>query len=518
MPVRDNCPCADCVQRRLSARARESSQREGQDWCDDENAWRDGESTRVIRYGAPIQVCGVCLTDRYTLCSTCGQLSPSGELSTVTSGLSVCVNCIRAEIRDNGGNSIECAACNCNVYQDPDHDCDGAGTDVPMINCDDCGRLTRTTNTVAEGEVCDSCYSDYSPCDQCGDAYHDDNLNSVDVTDLVCNGCREDSYRECTHCNSWYPEDYVECPNDHDGCRCYTCRQRGNVIKNYSYKPDPDFRGTGPMFLGMELEVAVDRDRDRHSAARKVQELLGNLVYLKDDGSIGHGFEIVTHPMSYDWAMESFPWEELAELPGAGCYASDSCGIHVHVSREAFTGPAHEYRFLQLWHGNEPDISKVARRQGSSWAQFLTRPSDRNVILKGVADKSAYDHERYRAVNTQNQATFEVRVFASTLQVPVIKADLGLVAATVEYAGQLKPDRSAYELDLLDATETEAWKWAAFVEWVNGQGKYDPLSAEIVRVGAVPSASSVFRFASTRTSNTSTTSSSTFLLNDGEIF
>lgn len=36
------------------------------------------------------------------------------------------------------------------------------------------------------------------------------------------------------------------------------------------------------------------------------------------DSSIGNGFEIVTHPMSYQWAMATFPWPMLTRLAGAG--------------------------------------------------------------------------------------------------------------------------------------------------------------------------------------------------------
>jgi RNA-directed DNA polymerase len=41
---------------------------------------------------------------------------------------------------------------------------------------------------------------------------------------------------------------------------------------------------------------------------------LGRLGYLKADSSIGTGFEIVTHPMSYDWAMANFPREDAEVL------------------------------------------------------------------------------------------------------------------------------------------------------------------------------------------------------------
>src|SRR5439155_8451606 len=119
---------------------------------------------------------------------------------------------------------------------------------------------------------------------------------------------------------------------------CDDCRDdedRGGLVYDYSYKPVPVFHGIGPLFLGPEIEVQTPHDRDWECAELACNHL-GSLGYLKTDSSINGGFEIVTHPMSYPWAIENFPWHMLTQLDGMGCYASESTGIHVHVSRAAF--------------------------------------------------------------------------------------------------------------------------------------------------------------------------------------
>ena len=134
---------------------------------------------------------------------------------------------------------------------------------------------------------------------------------------------------------------------DHDEDEDDDLEFGGPLIHDYSYKPRPFFHGDGPLFLGLELEVATP-SHDR-SYAWTAHRWLGSLGYLKSDSSIDVGFEIVTHPMSYLWAIHHFPWEMLPELAETGCRATQQTGLHVHLSRDGFTGPLHVYRCYPGW-------------------------------------------------------------------------------------------------------------------------------------------------------------------------
>ena len=92
----------------------------------------------------------------------------------------------------------------------------------------------------------------------------------------------------------------------------------GGLVHDYSYKPRPVFHGTGPLFLGPEIEIETPYCAEEE-CAQIAYSLLGSLGYLKNDARSDNGFEIVTHPMSYQWAMDNFPWQMLTELRDAGC-------------------------------------------------------------------------------------------------------------------------------------------------------------------------------------------------------
>jgi hypothetical protein len=94
-------------------------------------------------------------------------------------------------------------------------------------------------------------------------------------------------------------------------------------------------------------------------------------VYLKGDGSLNDGFEIVTHPMTHDWAMEKFPWEMIEKLRRSGyrSWDTDTCGLHVHASRTSFVDRSHLWKWTYLINKNNKECIELAGRN-SHYAQF----------------------------------------------------------------------------------------------------------------------------------------------------
>lgn len=259
-----------------------------------------------------------------------------------------------------------------------------------------------------------------------------------------------------------YEDDSYEDDNDNDG---------DDLIRSWDYKPTPEFHGVGPLFLGAELEVEITT-YDRADSARIAQDRLGGLGYLKGDGSLDYGFEIVTHPMSYTYAMESFPWDMLPELRRSGATAAESAGLHVHVSRDGFTSPLHRYRWMKFIYRNENNVCRIARRRSSEWAPF--RPDARRRIKDNAKWPNPYE-DRYQAVNVQNTHTLELRIFRSTLRPERLQAALGFASASVEYTRGL----TAHEI-----TRNKGWEWPTFQTWVNDRTEYQPLAKEMERLCA----------------------------------
>jgi hypothetical protein len=168
----------------------------------------------------------------------------------------------------------------------------------------------------------------------------------------------------------------------------------------------------------------------------------GELAYLKSDGSLNQGMELVTHPMSYGFYSEYAEelWNTIEKLRTTHNMRSgdtSTCGIHIHISRTGFSGGAHMHRFLNLVYSNEKLFSKLAGRHSDRWAKFndVTRWDNDGNFHKSFKSKleNGSNSDRYSAVNTQNQHTLEMRIFKGSMLKDTIMAHLGLAHASVEY-------------------------------------------------------------------------------------
>jgi hypothetical protein len=189
-----------------------------------------------------------------------------------------------------------------------------------------------------------------------------------------------------------------------------------------------------------------------------------DLAYLKHDGSLNNGFEIVTHPMSHDFfkneASDFFAvMEGLRSQSGIRVKSWDTstCGLHIHISRTGFSGGAHMHRFLNLVYSNPDFYSTLAGRSSDQWAKFTDiyqreykRDANGERIFNldngyEITSKRTFMHklqpdrnsDRYSAVNTNNRETLEMRIFRGTVNGETIKAQLDLAHASVEYTRTL---------------------------------------------------------------------------------
>jgi hypothetical protein len=191
--------------------------------------------------------------------------------------------------------------------------------------------------------------------------------------------------------------------------------------------------------------------------------------------------------MTYDWAMTGLDWDALRGWK-RDLSPEMSTGLHIHTSRAGFNGPAHTYKWMKFIYRNQRAVEGIARRSGSSYATFL--PQARAAILPMVQGKQIFTHvdeygesyqhhvseQRYVALNCQNAATIEARVFASTLEAQELQAALGLMDASRVYSESITAQGAIRE---------KAWEFATFAKWVDKQDKYAPLSREIRKLSLV---------------------------------
>jgi hypothetical protein len=415
-------------------------------YVDDANMsppWASNGMIQGVARGTNVNLCNLCAVNNYTSCTEC-------------------------RVRYNVNTQQQCCArvprcAYCNGRESADF---AMVTDVQVLSRYDFNAIETLSH------VCESCVRDnIRTCIDCnGTSSRTDAYQVLETDDYVCAACfrgyrptTQYTWGSCDRHGRAYRVgiDDVECCNLHA------------AIHSYSYKPRPMFRGDGPMYYGMEIEICTRNTSDTADVAgRGFREH----VYLKEDSSIRQGFEMVTHPMSYGYWMESFPWGTFANLVQAGAYEHNSCGIHVHAARDGFSGAAHEFRWLAFFDRNQSDIQKVARRVNSSYARFgqLSTRDKRAIATKAIAPGSHY-FQRYSAVNVNNAATYEVRIFATSVHADVIKAAVGFVAASVEYTR---------ELSARAVMKSGGMSWIGFRSWVESRPEYAALVAEMNRVGA----------------------------------
>lgn len=358
--------------------------------------------------------------------------------------------------------------------------------------CYQCGaRAITLTPTTGAGLLCTGCVSRLRPCVVCSEitsARH-----PVDTGGVVCELCAR-LFDQCYRCERFTRHSrYVvgnqracaECARELRACTdCGTLlRGRGECercadpyrVWNYFYRPDPIFYGDGPLFLGMELEVVVPADRYDDLVAIAV-DALGPLGYLKRDSSIAPaGFEIVCHPMTYQYALTGFPWHMLADLQVMGCRTNSSVGLHVHASRAGFTGPTHVYRWMKLVYRNHAEVATLARRTSRRYAPFEPGTRARAKDLAKGAHR-ALDLPRNQAINPHPRDTLELRVFASSLEPQQVQAALAFTDASIHYTAELS----------VPQIRAGGWEWDRFTDWLSRRLEYRPLLDELTALADDP--------------------------------
>lgn len=225
-----------------------------------------------------------------------------------------------------------------------------------------------------------------------------------------------------------------------DGEYHFSPEEDESIIENYSYRPYPQFKHCknenikNTPFYGIELEV--ENKSNKLSRSDMAERLQNSHLYFKSDGSLQDGFEIVTHPLSFNWIYEhisDFEWM-LNELKtnGFNSYDANTCGMHIHISKKSF-GTWQLFRFIKFFNEYKEFIVTISQRkveQLKKWAS-IEDESESELIYK--AKKKCGNSSRYCAINLQNSATIEIRIFRGTLNFQSFMKNIEFVDALFNY-------------------------------------------------------------------------------------
>lgn len=401
-----------------------------------------------------------------------------------------------------------------------------------MGECEDCGRECHEDFNplvfvnISDRYVCEVCYSEeYNTCHDCDRTYHyEDGWSVGDGEYSVCSYCRED-YSYCESCDmlthgdemlsredliqGLYTSDEDElaeeleaddlydylctyCADDRGWMRPESYRrqqysappERG--ILNYSYRP-PRFtirvssktqqqmrefvttRGKHVHIYGMEIEVENNGDDDIQARAAEINHSYGgDLFYCKSDASIRNGFEIVTHPCTFEWWQEEGQdildamFAQLREH-GYSSYRSGRCGLHIHTNRQALTR-IQTYNYLRFMHDRTvtPKLKKLSGRSDNSMESYAS------LSLSGIYSRltgryqsvTPYEYGKMvltdtafgghsHAVNISSMDTAELRLFRGSLKTQRVMGALEFYNAALDFCD---PDKG-----VLKVTEKPHW-------------------------------------------------------------
>jgi hypothetical protein len=219
--------------------------------------------------------------------------------------------------------------------------------------------------------------------------------------------------------------------------------------------------------FGIELEVEAKRG-DLSEGSELMVDEWGEFVYLKEDGSLNFGFEIVTHPASLKYYQDAVNWNTITKLRDSGFRSWDTstCGLHVHIDRRAFKDRTHIMAMSMLINNNQGLTEHIAGRN-SSYGQIGESTKQDNIrTIKGNRWGTAgQGGERYLAINLQNTHTIELRMFKGSLKVERILSAIEFSHAVVTYSRDI---RSGHDAKTMLRPEE-------FTSWIRKQGKYNNL-------------------------------------------
>ncbi len=289
-----------------------------------------------------------------------------------------------------------------------------------VCECEDCDSiipLDQSCYVEDNRTVCDDCAHNYIDCDYCGRNVHEENLVAN-----YCHDCYEEHFFTCERCDNVRPV------SEYNDGFCFNCSGT-EFVHDYDFRPDEFIQhGTG-FQMGMELEV--DGGNNIPEIAEELIEYSKEetLFYLKEDGSLNNGFEIVTHPCSLNFFEEDFPFKEVLKRCknyGFKSHDAGTCGLHIHINKSFLTYT--QAVRLGVFIHTQPEVMSKFSRRVSTYCKYKELQ-----IGEGIKDYARRNEDRCEALNWQNRKTIEFRMFRGTLKEDTILATLQFVHALCHF-------------------------------------------------------------------------------------
>ena len=386
--------------------------------CGKEHVWEDENNRYLVLDDNERLICRQCQTDKkYEICSYCGKWELKSKTKKV-GGYRVCEQCLAEN----------------------------------YTTCPDCGSFVAKDEVkeTHDGKfVCLSCANkNYKACTGCGKLVKNDEVVMSADNYPYHVDCFESNTRLCSDCGERYSHNMggrTSTVNGVDLWYCRNCEDKHIDIHNYGYKPTGQFRRTDKddtttqEFFGAEIELGNCSNPNRY--ARQFLNIMNgekaeSNVYLKSDCSIvGGGFECVTKPMTRNYIYDEFASklvEGMSYLDSVGFKGHNHGGIHIHVSKNAFTDSQVARIVPLVFTRTDDDVDFwliLTQRQKENLLQWgcpqesQLSSGNKDVTARQITSgninwKNGLANGRRCAMNIQSTAqTVEFRIFNSSTKV-----------------------------------------------------------------------------------------------------
>ncbi len=338
-------------------------------------------------------------------CATCGDIFPEAVMEYFE------VHGMEAY------NTMICSSCTQGGYSVEDID--------DVVRCLDCEECHWTENEEiyyrnvrgrGEGYFCDYCMDQYYYCEDCDQYGTSDCFSEDEYGTMLCDECLPQIDER--------------------------------LIKEWNYRPEMIFHPAipkdplKPLYIGMELEIQWDNyyDEANEWLNRMVDEY-GEMLYFKSDSSVDQGFELVTHPLSPEYALENFPFHELQVAIDEGAEERHhSTGVHIHIDRGALT-TAQMWKFLKV-HKTQRELCGIVGGRGTktdyaNWDNNFTPVTENMFSIARKKGEAFGGAARYVPVNLQNEDTIELRYMEGTINPEEIRKNIQWVQALYDFTDHI---------------------------------------------------------------------------------
>jgi len=274
----------------------------------------------------------------------------------------------------------------------------------------------------------------YFTCCGCDDVYTNE-FRYILRNRSYCENCYSEVGTTCSACHETISnDDAVRDENGEEYCQDCFDNRSNTAIHSHAYKPSANYNGKSNdgLYFGFELEVENHLSRCQNNDAAMQSP---KWCYCKRDGSLHDGFEIVSHPATFQWLKENSKvissYLKYLSENGFRSFKTSTCGMHVHVSKNAI-GPFRLYKILKLFYEAPGFILKVSQREEPQFKQWCGLSDGESLVLK--AKDKHQNVARYTAINLSNSRTIEFRIFRGTLALGSFWKNLEFVDAVIQYA------------------------------------------------------------------------------------